>query len=114
MHSLKQREVLLYHDVLHQLHQHLCVRVALELYALVYQFRLDVSIVLDDTIMDDGQVVRLRIVGMSIPGRRFTMSGPAGVCNAYTTADILVIAILYKIVNLSLGLIDIQLVVAID
>ena len=64
--------------------------------------------------MDDSQVVRLRIVWMGISGRRLSVGGPAGVRNTYTTAGILVVAVFGQIVNLSLGLIDIQLVIAVN
>ena len=59
LHSLQQRQLLLDHHVFHQLHQHLGVCVALKGHTLVYQLLLDVGIVFDDAVMNDGQIVRL-------------------------------------------------------
>ena len=59
LHGRQQVELLVVLDILYQLHQHLRVRVADEVYALRLQLRLQVSIVLDDTVVDDGEVLRL-------------------------------------------------------
>ena len=59
LHGRQQVELLVVLDILYQLHQHLRVRVADEVYALRLQFRLQVGIVLDDTVVNDGEVLRL-------------------------------------------------------
>ena len=56
LHGFKQRQVLLHHDVLHKLHKHLRICVALELYAIGHQLILDIGIVLYDAIMYDCQI----------------------------------------------------------
>ena len=66
LNGLQQRKVLLHHHILNELHQHLGIRIALELHVLGLQFLFDIGIVLDDAIVDDGQIMRLRIVGMCI------------------------------------------------
>ena len=45
--------------VVNQLYKHLSVGLRLELYALLHEVMLDLCIVLNDTIMDDGEVLRL-------------------------------------------------------
>ena len=57
--SGEQIEVLLYLHVFHELHQHLRIGITPERHTLLLQFPLQVGIVLNDTIMDDGQVLRL-------------------------------------------------------
>ena len=56
LHGFEQRQVLLNHDILHKLHKHLRICIALEFHSLCLKLRLDVSIVLDNAVMDDGQV----------------------------------------------------------
>ena len=69
LHGFEQRQILLDHDILHKLHENLSICVALELHAFRLKLRLDVGIVLDDAVMDDGKVVSARIVGVSISCR---------------------------------------------
>ena len=59
LNSLQQREVLLDHDVFNQLNQHLRIGIADKLNTLGLQFLLDISIVLNDTIMDNSQIMTL-------------------------------------------------------
>ena len=108
LHGFEQRQVLLHHDILHKLHENLSICVALEFYALRLKLRLDVGIVFDDAVMDDGKVVSARIVRMGISCRGLTMSRPPRMGNTHTTGDILVAAILRQVVNLSFGLIYIE------
>ena len=58
LYSCQQVELLLLLDVLDELHQHLRVGIRLKLHALGLQFCLQVGIVLDDTIMNDSQILR--------------------------------------------------------
>ena len=62
----KQGNTLFLHDILHELHQHLGISITFELHSFINQLCLNISIVLNDTIMDNGQVMTLRIVGVSI------------------------------------------------
>ena len=59
LYSRQQVELLMLFDILNQLHQHLRIRITHEVHALGLQFLLQISIVLDDSVMDDGQVLRL-------------------------------------------------------
>ena len=103
LHSFEQRQVLLHHDVFHELHKHLRVGVAFELHTLCLKLHLDVGIVLDYAVMDDGKVM-----GMSIACRRLAMRRPACVGNTHAARHILVAAILRQVVNLAFGLIHIE------
>ena len=58
LYRCQQVELLLLLDILDELHQHLRVGIRLKLHALGLQFGLQVGIVLDDTIMDDSQILR--------------------------------------------------------
>ena len=55
----EQTEVFLCLYVVNQLHKHLSVGLRLELYAFLHEVMLYLCIVLNDTIMDDGEVLRL-------------------------------------------------------
>ena len=57
LNGLQQRELLLHHDILHQLHQHLGIGIRLEMDAFLDKLRLDVGIVLNDAIVDNSQVM---------------------------------------------------------
>ena len=108
LHGFEQRQVLLHHDVLHELHKHFRVGVALELHAFRLKLRLDVGIVLDDAVMDDGKIVGARIVGMSVACRRFAMRCPACMSDAYAARHVFVAAVLGQVVNLSFCLIHVE------
>ena len=67
LNSLQQRQFFLQHHIFDQLYQHLSISIADKLYALVFQFLLDIGIIFDDSVVDNSQVVRLRVMGMGIP-----------------------------------------------
>ena len=114
LNSLEQREVFLHHDILHELYQHLGIGVAFELDALVLEFQLNVSIILNNSVVDNGQIMALRIVRVGIACRGFAVGGPTCMGDTNMTTDILVAAILCQVVDLTLRLVDIQLTVTID
>ena len=114
LHGFEQREVLLHHDVLHELHQHLCVCVALELHAFRLQLHLDVGVVLDDAIMDDGKVLALGIVRVSVAGRRLAMRRPTRMGDTHAARHVLVAAIVAQVVNLSFGLVHVEFAAVAD
>ena len=114
LHRRQQVDALVFLDILDELDEHLGVGVALELHAFLLQLLLQVGVVLDDAVVDDGQIARLRIMGVRIAARRLAVGSPAGVGNADGAADVLVGAILAEVVNLALRLIDIQLALAVD
>ena len=95
LNGLQQRELLLHHDILHQLHQHLGIGIRLEMDAFLDKLRLDVGIVLNDAIVDNSQVMTFRIVRMRITARGLTMCCPASVRNTNGTTHVLVITIFY-------------------
>ena len=101
-------------NIFYQLHQHLRVRITHKRHALGLQLLLQVGIVLDDTVMDDGQVLRFRIMRMGVTARRFTVGCPTGVGNADGAADVLISTIFTKVVNLTFRLIHIQVAIAVD
>ena len=114
LNSLEQREVFLHHNILHELYQHLGIGVAFELDALGLEFLLYVRIILNDSIVDNGQIMALRIVRVGIASRRLSVGGPARMGDTDIATDILVAAILRQVVNLTLRLVDVQLTVSID
>ena len=101
-------QVLMLFDIFDQLYQHLRIRIRNKLHALGLELRLQLGIILNDTIVDNGQIARLGIMGMGIHRRRFTMRCPTGMGNADGATHILVTAKLHQIVNLTLGLKHIQ------
>ena len=106
--------MLLHHDIFHQLHQHFGVGVRLELHTFLYEFLLDVGIILNDAVMDDGQAMRLGKVRMGIAARRLAMSSPARMGDTYSTTHILITTIITEVVNLTLRLKDIQCAVIVN
>ena len=71
-------------------------------FEILFQF----CIVLNDAVVNDGQVFRLRIMRMSIHRRRFAVRCPACVGNAHGPADVLVSTKLFKAGHFAFGLID--------
>ena len=108
LHGFDKRQVLLHHDVLHELHEHLRIGVALELHAFCLKLRLDVGIILDDAVMDDGKIVGARIVGMSVARLWFAMRCPTCMSDAHAARHVFVAAILGQVVNLTFCLINIE------
>ena len=58
LYGRQQIQMLMFLDILDELHQHLGVCIAYELHALGLELLLQVGVVLDDTIMDDRQILR--------------------------------------------------------
>ena len=56
LHRREQVEMFLLLDIFYQLHQHLGIGVRTEGKSLLLQFLFQVSIILDDTVMDNGQI----------------------------------------------------------
>ena len=110
LYGLQQRELLLDHYVFDQLYEYLSICIALELNTLTDEFCLDVSIILDYTVVDNSQIMTLGIVRMGITTGRFTMGSPTGMGYTNMTRHILVTTILSQIINLSLCLVNIQFV----
>ena len=55
--SCQQIQLLVLLDIFYQLHQNLSIRIRYKLHALSLQLRLQLSIVLNDTIVDNGQIM---------------------------------------------------------
>ena len=109
LHGFEQRDVLPDHDILHELHQHLGVCVALELHAFRLELHLDVGIVLYDAIMDDGKILAPGVMRVSVACRRLAMRRPTRMGNAHAARHVLVAAIVGQVVNLSFGLVHVEL-----
>ena len=62
----EQVEVLLLLDILNQLYKHLGIGIRSELHPLLNELALKRSIILNDSIMDDGQIHGLRIMWMGV------------------------------------------------
>ena len=114
LNSRQKVELLMFLDILNKLHQHLSIRIRNEGHTFGLEFLFQFCIVLNDTVMDDSQIMALGIVGMGIARRRLTMSGPACMGNTDMTTYILIVTIVAKIIDLAFRFIDIQLACAID
>ena len=110
----EQIEVLLHLYVFHELHQHLCIGIAPERHALLLQLPFQVGIVLNDTIMDDGQVLGLRKMRMGIHGGRFSVRCPSRMCYTDCSSIIFITTKLFEVADLSFGLIHIQGALCVD
>lgn len=110
----QQFDLLALLDVLDELHEHLRIGIGTETDALLLQACLDLGIVFDDAIVDDGQVARLRVVGVGVARRGLAMGGPTRVGNTDCPSCVLVRAIALQIGHLALLLIDAQHAVGID
>ena len=66
LYGSQQIQMLMLLDVFNQLHQHLGIGIAHKVYTLCLQFLLQVGVVLDDAIVDDGQILRLGVMWMGI------------------------------------------------
>ncbi len=64
------------------MHNHLSIGLALELEPLCFKLLPELGIVLDDTVVDNGELVIIAHVGMGIDIRGLPMGGPAGMADA--------------------------------
>ena len=113
-HSREQIHVLLRAYIFYKLHQHFRVGVALELNAVFLQLLFQYGIVLNDTIMDDGQVLGLRKMRMGIHGGRFSVRCPSRMCYTDCSGIIFITTKLFEVADLSFGLIHIQGALCVD
>ena len=110
----QQFDLLALLDVLDELHEHLRIGIGTETDALLLQACLNLGIVFDDAVVDDGQVVRLRVVGVGVARRGLAMGGPTRVGDTDRPSCVLVRTIALQIGHLALLLIDAQHAVGID
>ena len=101
LNSCQEIELLMFLDILNELHQHLSIRIRNEGHTFSLEFLLQICIVLNDTIMDDSQVMALGIVGMGIARGRLTMSGPTRVRDTDISTYILIVTVFTQIVDLA-------------
>ena len=94
------------HYVLDELDDHLGVGLALEMIAQLQEFLLEREIVLDDAVVDKGQVTVLRIMGMGVHIAGFAVGGPSCVGYSGASADVFVLADSFKVADFAFGLID--------
>ena len=100
--------------VFNQLDQHLRVGGGAEGVTVLHQPLLQQGIVFNDAVVDDGQLLRFRKMGMCVHLVRLPVGCPAGMCDADMAADVLVFGKFLQFGNLSLGLVDVQLALRID
>ena len=114
LHGSKQVGGFLLSNIFYELHKHLGVGVADKLHSLSQQLGLEVGIVLDDTVVNNGEIFRHGIVGMGIERRRLSMSGPTRVGYTHRAAYVLVFAVSDQIIYLSFRLVNIKTTVVVD
>ena len=95
--------------VFDELHEHFGVRVGLEGITLLHQAGFKHGVVLDDTVMDDGEALGLRVVRMGIDGIRLTVRCPTGVRDTDATVRVFLRAEGLQFRHFAFGLIDIEL-----
>ena len=87
--SLEEVDMLTELHVFDEVGEHLGVGRRLEGEATFLQFLAETQVVLDDTVVNQSDIARLRAMGMGVHLVRLAVGGPAGVRNADVTADIL-------------------------
>ena len=107
--SREQIEVLTDHDIFHELNEHFGICIRDELNALFNQFRFQVGIVLNDTVMDESKILGFRIMRMGITRRRLTMGCPTGVGNSQAASDIFIGTVSLQIAYLAFCLVNTQI-----
>ena len=112
--SREQVEILADHDIFHELNEHFGIRIRDELNALFNQFRFQVGIVLNDTVMDESKILRFRIMRMGITGRRLAMGCPTGVGNSQAASDIFIGTVNLQIAYLAFCLVNTQIALGIQ
>ena len=110
----QQIKLLVHLNILYELYQHFRIGIALEMNTFRHQLFLDVGIILDDTVVDDGQVVALRIVRVGITTGGFSMGGPTRMSDANGAAHILVRTKLHEVVDFSFRLVDVQVAISVN
>ena len=106
--SLGELALALLLHVFDELYQHFRVGLALKVEAFLLQLRTEDVKVFYDSIVHEGEIARLREVGMGIGHRGFAMSGPAGVGDAEVSGQILASSHSLQVGHLARGLVDIQ------
>ena len=73
--------MMLVHSILDELYENLSIGVALEVVTLFLELFAELGIVLDDSVMDDGNVAILGNMRVSVTNRRLSVGSPTGVSN---------------------------------
>lgn len=100
--------------VLYELHQHLSVGVRAECVALLLKALLQHRVVLYDSVVNDGQTLRLRVVRVGVLRVRLAMCSPSCVCYAYCSRSVLLGGQGLQFCHLALGLVDVELSLRVD
>ena len=107
--SSEQVEILADHDIFHELNEYFGICIRDELNALFNQFRFQVGIVLNDTVMDESKILGFRIMRMGITRRRLAMGCPTGVGNSQAASDIFIGTVSLQIAYLAFCLVNAQI-----
>ena len=110
LHGGKQVEVVRHLDILDELYKHLGVGAAFEGISFVLQFLFDGGIVFDDAVVYQSQIARCRVMGVCVDLVGLSVSGPAGMCNAYVPCCVLAFGQMSQVGHFAFGLIDIQFI----
>ena len=112
--SREQVEILADHDIFHELNEYFGICIRDERHALFNQFRFQVGIVLNDTVMDESKILGFRIMRMGITGRRLAMGCPTGVGNSQAASDIFIGTVSLQIAYLAFCLVNTQIALGVQ
>ena len=101
-------------SVLNELHEHLGICFAFEGEALLGKLFAQDGIVFNNTIVHDDDVAGVRHMRVSVAHRGLSVSSPAGMCDTHRTRAVLAGSGCLQVSDLTLGFVDIELVLAID
>lgn len=107
-HRFEERAARVGTDVVDQLDDHLRIGLAAERVAVLFERLLDHRIVLDRPVVHDGQITRLRSVGMGVRVVGFAVRRPARVSDADRAAAVFRLGEMFQRRDLSFGLIDVE------
>lgn len=108
LHGFEQRAAVRRADIFDQVDQHLRVGAAAERVAVGRQGILQHAEVLDDAVVDQGDVLRFGVVGVCIGIVRHAVRGPARVGDADRAVEVLAREEMLQVGDLALALVDVQ------
>ena len=106
--GLQQRAVVRRTDVFDQIDQYLRVSVALECVTVFDQRLFQHPVIFDDTIVDQGDIARIGVVGMGVDVVRFAVCRPTGVGDADRSVQILGFDEMFQIGDFALAFEHVQ------
>ena len=113
-HCLLEADAVRIHNVLDELHYDLRIRLTHKVVAQAGKLGLEGEVVLDDSVVDEGQAMVLGEVRVGVAVARLAVGRPAGVGYAHGAADILVGRHRLEVLDLAFGLVNHEVGVVVD